>query len=161
MQELQIAAWSIRHDPEKTRLLNDAVAASYSAADRLNCSCIRCRNFRAVPGGPYPADFLSLLASFGLGPGDESGVTEAGLMDDGLHFYHGEFEFVGSVLSTPEAPDIEFGRFKVNFAQLPQLIAEGPFAGKPHGLLQFSCRYPWVLEEPYPPPQWEPPGSSS
>ncbi len=156
-RELQLGAWQIHHNPEKTRLLNDAVASLYSCADRLNCSCIRCRNFRAIPGGPYPEDFLSLLDSFGLRPGDEAELVEAGLLEDGRHFYHGEFEFVGTVLAGPDAPNLEFGRLKVNFTQLPQAIPDGPFGGEQHALLQFGCSYPWVLEEPCPPPQFEPP----
>jgi hypothetical protein len=139
MKHFTFAGWRVAHEPEITAELN----ASHQA-----CTCVWCRNLSAVQDTAFSPELRATLAEFGLRPGLERDVHPLGNVSTGEQLYMGEFEVAGTLEAAPQQPATSSP--DLSFAQLPQPIASGPHAGRPHLILSFTVRAPWVLSEPNP-----------
>lgn len=121
------------------------------------CSCGYCLNF--VSGRKYyPHDFLEFLGQIGIDCKKESEVWCLDPVEKGgLYFYHGWFNFIGSIVKEPQAdlvkkinPVSSEIQFACSFSYCTDLAHEEfkelKKAGMSIASVDFEITIPWLLE---------------
>ena len=148
-----INGWGLEHDPNATRDCYERLPVG------SGCDCADCRNFFAAFDRAFPPEFHTLVATFAIDTHKPSELCHYGRDASGLHPTGGWFNFVGSLLSGPEAlvPDgtghpnsfrivlQPFApRFEIGFSSYVPLVSE-PFRDRTIVRLEFQTFVPWVI----------------
>lgn len=146
MERLTLGTWQLRHDPQASRRLYEAIAQGYPE----RCSCLHCRNYVAARDRVYGGRVGELLETLGIIPAREAEVYWQGPSGPGRHAYGGWFHFAGAIeqpadpFTTPDLGLDTFARFW--FSSSGPLLPE-PFQGVETVSLEFEAVVPWVLPD--------------
>jgi hypothetical protein len=147
MAKISILNWTVEASPEDTASIH--AARSSGGADA--CSCLYCRNFAAARSDALPHEFIQILASLGIDPTKDSEIYETHEQSPGVHSYGGWYHALGEVISGSSEYAQLTEEFSIRITDHRDLLPGG-FANHPVVQIDFDGPVPWVLNEPYEPP---------